>query len=551
MPTITVSKKEVLKTLGKKLSDEQLKDRIGMLGTDLEGIEGDDINVEIFPNRPDLLSQQGFQRALASFVGVKPGLKKYDVKKSGEKVIVKNLPKEWSYAVACIVKGLKFDDQKIKEVVQLQEKLGMTFTRNRKKGGIGLYPLEKISFPVTFTGKKPKEIKFRPLEFPREIDAEQILEHHPKGKEYGFIMDGWKTYPVFVDDKGTYMSMPPIINSHDVGKIDETTTDIFVECTGPHLRTIVESLAMLTTALADMGGKIYSIEMVYPDKKFSYPDLTPKKMRVDHAYINKLLGLKLTNAEIGKYLERMGFGYENGKALIPAYRTDILHQADFAEDVAIAYGYENFKEVIPNIATVGGADKFETFCDKVRNLLVGHGLLEAKNFHLINHDAQTKRMLLNFNTIKVLHPVSLEYDSLRAWIIPSLIEALQRNKRYEYPQHFFEIGRVFSKAKPADKSDTGVKEQVRVAVALCGEDADYTAIRQVLDDLLTKLNVQAVYKETEHPSFIPGRVARVYVGKEAVAYIGELHPQVLANFDMTMPIATFELNLSVVGQHLA
>jgi phenylalanyl-tRNA synthetase beta chain len=550
MPTITLSKKELVKALGKKLSEKDLKDRISMLGTDLEKIEGDDIHVEIFPNRPDLLSQQGFARALSSFIGAKTGLKKYDVKKSGEKCIVdKSVAKCRPYTACAIVKGLKLDDQKIKDIIQVQEKLHVTFCRNRKKAAIGIYPMEKIQFPIHFKGLKPSEIKFHPLEARGEMTGEDMIEHHPTCKAYAHLMDGLDTWACFIDDAGKYLSLTPLINSHLTGKVTEKTKDVFIECSGFDQRVLDECLNMVVTTLADMGGQIYSMDLVYPTKKLTSPNLTPSKMKVDRAYINKLLGLELKETEIKKYLERMGFGYEKGSALIPAYRTDILHQADLAEDVAIAYGYENFTATIPNIATVGGADRFETFCEKIRNLLVGHGLLETKNYHLINHDAQTTYMRVTMDNVKVQHPVSLDYDSLRAWIIPSLVETLQRNKSHEYPQAFFEIGRVFAKDRN-NETDTGVKEQVRVAVALCGEKADYTSIRQILDDVFAKLDLQPTYKNGEHPSFIPGRVARVFSGKDGVAFIGELHPETLTNFELTMPVATFELNLSVLHKQL-
>ncbi|HHI04261.1 MAG TPA: phenylalanine--tRNA ligase subunit beta, partial [Candidatus Woesearchaeota archaeon] len=77
MPTITLDKKDVMKLVGKEIPDDKLKDRISMLGTDLEKVDDSEIVVEVFPNRPDLLSEEGFTRALSSFIGVKTGLRKY------------------------------------------------------------------------------------------------------------------------------------------------------------------------------------------------------------------------------------------------------------------------------------------------------------------------------------------------------------------------------------------------------------------------------------------------------------------------------------------
>ncbi|MCK5474832.1 MAG: phenylalanine--tRNA ligase subunit beta, partial [Candidatus Aenigmarchaeota archaeon] len=113
MPTVTLDKKTVLNLIGKKVSDDDLKDRIAMIGTDLERLDDKEIMVEVFPNRPDMLSEEGFARALSSFMGIKTGLKKYTIKKENSKVTVKGLPKEWPYAVCAIVRGLKFNDKKI------------------------------------------------------------------------------------------------------------------------------------------------------------------------------------------------------------------------------------------------------------------------------------------------------------------------------------------------------------------------------------------------------------------------------------------------------
>mgnify|MGYP001610829418 FL=1 len=111
MPTITLNKPVFEKIIGKTLPIDQLKDRISMLGTDLESIENNEIHVEIFPNRPDLLSEQGFARAFSSFIGVKTGLRNYTAKPIKLKVIVDNSVTMRPYNACAIVKNLKFDDE--------------------------------------------------------------------------------------------------------------------------------------------------------------------------------------------------------------------------------------------------------------------------------------------------------------------------------------------------------------------------------------------------------------------------------------------------------
>jgi phenylalanyl-tRNA synthetase beta chain len=213
MPTVTLNRKVVDKLIGKKLSDDKLKERISFLGTDLENLDAKEIHVEIFPNRPDMLSEQGFSRALSSFIGTKPGLKKYSVKKSNHKVIVEESVKEVRPYTACaIVKNLKFDHEKIKEIIQIQEKLHITYGRNRKKCAIGVYPFEKIKTPIRFIAKKPQEIKFQPLESKKELTGLQILSQHPTGRDYGHLLEGKDKFPIFVDANDNVLSMPPIIN---------------------------------------------------------------------------------------------------------------------------------------------------------------------------------------------------------------------------------------------------------------------------------------------------------------------------------------------------
>jgi phenylalanyl-tRNA synthetase beta chain len=165
MPSITLNKTVFNKLVGKELSDDELNERIPMIGTDLEKIEGDVIEVEVFPNRPDMLSEQGFARAFSAFIGEKTGLRNYNIKPSGSKVIIDPSVKDVRPFTACaLVKNLEFNDEKIREIIQIQEKLHVTFGRNRKKLAIGIYPLEHITLPIKYFAEDPNKIKFQPLE---------------------------------------------------------------------------------------------------------------------------------------------------------------------------------------------------------------------------------------------------------------------------------------------------------------------------------------------------------------------------------------------------
>lgn len=546
MPTITINKNVLEQLLGKKLPEEDLKDRISMLGTDLEKVENDVITVEIFPNRPDMLSEQGFARALSSFIGVKIGLPKYTVKKSGVTVIIDASVSMRPYTACAIVKNLTFTTERIRELMQVQEKLATTHGRNRKKSGYGIYPLQHISFPVTYCAKDPATVTFSPLGFDTAMSGTEILETHPKAKSYKHLTGGWKKYPFFIDAKKEILSMLPFTNSQTTGKVDEKTKDVFIECSGTDLENVQVALNILVTTLADMGGDIYSIEMKYPDKTLITPNLTPRPMEIDLNYVNKRIGLHLSEQGMKLLLEKMGYGFEQGKALVPAYRADILHPVDLVEDIAIAYGYENLKEEIPNVATIGEEDAFEKFARKIREMLVGLQLLEVKNYHLLTAEHLNEKMNLDEDLIALKNALG-EHNHLRNSLLPSLLKNLAENQHNDYPQNIFELGRVFHYDT---KKETGVKESEHLAVALCHDTADFTAIRQILDALFSSLGLSFSVQESSHPSFIPGRVAEIMLNKQKIGLLGEIHPQVLQNWTLVVPVVVLELDLENLFQKI-
>ena len=540
MPTITLNKTVFEKLVGKKLPLEELKDRISMLGTDLEKIEGDEIHVEVFPNRPDMLSEQGFARAFSSFIGVKTGLREYTINKSSYTVKVDpSVDGIRPYTACAVVKNLKFDAEKIREIIQIQEKLHVTYGRNRKKAAIGMYPLDKITFPITFKADKPERISFWPLEASKQMTGTQILQEHKAGKEFGHLLAGLPRYPFFIDAEHEILSMPPIINSHHTGRVTEQTKDLFIECSGFDLAVLSTCLNMIVTALADMGGEIYEVQVEYAKKKINTPNVTPGSMKLDVAYVNQRLGLNLTKKSAVKLLSRMGYGYKQGKVRIPAYRADILHPVDLVEDIAIAYGYEHFEEIIPHVSTIGEEAPLEQFARKVRELLVGLQFMEVKNYHLITKEELNEKMNVQEKVIPLQNAVG-EYNHLRTKLLPSGLKNLGENQHNEYPHAIFEIGRAFGYNT---HSETGIEEREKLMCLICHEKTDFTQIRQVLDVLMNLLGVNCRVKESVHGSFIAGRVGEIYIDTHKIGIIGEIHPQVLTNWNIMNPVVGLELDL--------
>lgn len=539
MTILTLNKQQLESKIGK--IDEKMQDKISMFGTPIEEVTEDEVSVEVFPNRPDLLSFQGFVRALVCFLK-KPGLKKYKINKPEKdyKVIIeKSVKKVRPYTVCAIIKNLKLDDEKIKELIDIQEKLHAGYGRNRKKLAIGIYPLEQIKLPIKYLAKKPEDIKFIPLESTKEMTGKQILSQHPAGREYVHLLKDEEVFPIFEDANKEILSMPPIINSQKTGKITENTKEVFIECSGHNLKYLKKTLNIIVTTIADMEGEIY--EMQIQDKKpYTTPDLEPEKMPFSIENINKTLGLELNEKEIIKLFAKMGIGYEKDTALIPAYRTDILHEIDLSEEIAIAYGYDKFEPEIPEISTIGQEDPTAVLKRKIAETLVGLNLLEISTYHLSTKEKQFKKInIKDFKNqmIEVLDSKT-ENNILRNSLLAQSINILSENSDAQYPQKIFELGKVF---KNNNEFETQVEEEERLCISLCYEKANFTEIKQILDYLMRMLDINYEIKETENPSFINGRCGGIIINNKPVGILGEINPTVLKNNKIKMPTASLEI----------
>lgn len=555
MPTVKLNKKRVLKLAQVSLTDSELKERIPYLGTDLEDVTKDEIIVEIFPNRPDLLSEEGFARALSSFVGKNEGYIRYFAKSSEYKVnITKEVKGIRPFTACCVIKNLKFNEQILNDVIEIQEKMHTTYGRNRKKCAIGVYPMEAITWPITYTALPPNKIKFVPLDKTKEMTGLEILQKHEKGKDFAHLLEGKKKFPIFIDAKKEVLSMPPIINSEKTGKVSFDTKEIFVECSGFEFHTVSKALNMLATAFEDMGGEIFQVTLNYEgSKKIVTPELEPEKMTLETSYVEKYLGLGLNDKQIISCLKKMGFEAvikNKGEliVLIPSYRADILHPIDLIEDVAIGFGFENVKANDERIYTTGKEDYKEKVKRKIREILAGHGLIETNNFSLYNKKEQVSLMHKEEDFfVDVLNSVSSEYDSLRYNLLVVLLKTLKNNKQYEYPQKIFEIGTIF---KNSELSLTKVKESDSVSVLLCSENAVFTDAKKILDSLLKSLNISYEIKKDEVNIFMKGRTGSIMLGKTVIGSVGEVDPFALEHYDLEVPVCGFEINLDLIVEEL-
>ena len=543
MPTITFSLKDLQDLVGKKLSPDELKDLVEYGKGEFDGYdkETDEVSVSFGDtNLPYLWSIEGVARLLKGLLGKQKGIPKLEINKSDYKVIVdKSVDKVRPYVVAFVAKGQKVNDYLIKQIIQLQEKLCENYGRRREKVAIVIYSYKKITFPVHYNATSPESVKFIPLDFRKEMTQQEILDEHPKGKEYAWILEGKSKYPLIIDSKNEVLSFPPIINSATTGKVDKNEQDLFFEATGNDMDALLLSANIFAQALYERGFKIYSVDVKYPTKSITTPHLFNESIKINKEQVEAMLGLGLKEPEIKKLLERFGYEYVNGTVKIPNYRRDILHAVDIIEDIAISYGYNQIKELPLKSYTVGKTSELVKFIDKARDTIAGTGYQEVispilTNMKFLYENMNTK----DFGTVEISEYMSESYSCVRTWILPILLEVLSKNKHVEYPQKLFEQGLVTSR-----KGETTIDYE-RVAVVSAHDGVDFTETKQALDYLMRMLGITYEIEEVDHDSFIPGRVGRVIVNGKKVAFIGEIAPKVLENWKIEVPVAGFELNLS-------
>ncbi|MCS7144717.1 MAG: phenylalanine--tRNA ligase subunit beta [Archaeoglobaceae archaeon] len=539
MPVITLNWNELERLVGAKR--EEIIKRIPMIGCDIERTDEETIAVEFFPNRPDLYSIEGVARALRGFLGIETGLKNYESKKGNWKILVdESVLEVRPRIVGCVVRNLRMSDEVIRSLMEVQEDLHWTIGRNRRRMAIGVHDLSKVNFPLKYTAVD-SDFSFIPLEFSKKMSIAEILKEHPKGKEYAFILEGKKAYPMILDEKDEVVSFPPIINAEKT-RVTEKTTDLFIDVTGFD-EYVDKALKIVACMLQDRGGKIERVEIIYSNRIEETPDLSAKKLIVQKSEIFSLLGFELSDAEILYSLEKMRFGAKiNGYTVeveVPPYRADIMHEWDIIEDIAIGYGYERIKPEYPNTMTIGLAHDWNENKELVRELMLGLGFLEVITFTLTSERAyqNLRRKAKDWEDfVPLMHPLTQEHTIVRTEILSKLLEVIAVNKHVELPLKIFEVGDVV----------VGLRNRLRLCACITHSRVNFAELRSYVQAVMRELGVDWSVKEAEDPAFIEGRQGEIVVKDKKVGIFGEVHPEVLEKFGIPNPVVAFEIEIDKI-----
>jgi len=541
MPGITFTYEDFCKLLGKRFSKEQFEKLLPYAKAELDAFLSEEVEIDYNDtNQPYLWSVEGLARLLKGIVGVEAGIAKVSAKKAKECVVVDKKLKDVRPYIACfLARGPAINEYVLKQLIQLQEKLCDNFGRRRKKVSIGVYPASKIAFPVQFKAM-PKSTTFRPLDAKQDMSIAKILEHHPKGKEFAHILEGAKGYPVLMDANKHILSLAPIINSEDTGRVKEGEQFLFFDATGTDEESVDLVANIFAHALADRGFSLEACTIDYGDRTVETPTLKTQKIEFDRVLAQKTLGIDLSESEVKKLLERMRYQYVKGMVTIPSYRHDVMHVLDVIEDVGISYGYDNLGSLPLDVATIGARLPGRRRIDLLRGLWAGHGYQEVFSAILSNKPLLSERMRVSPNDIvEIKNYMSETYSVVRSWLLPILLDVLGKNKHVDYPQRLFEQGIVSKHGKV-------IVDEEHLAAVSAHSSASYTELRQHVEAVLRVSGYEVIFEPLEWGCFIPGRAARVMVRKTKIGMVGEIHPAVLEEFNLLVPVAACELNISAL-----
>lgn len=641
MPTVGVSRDALFAHLGRTYTDAEFDELAFEFGVELDEItsereeatKSNTVNltkdqlsklsdeviykIDVPANRYDLLCIEGISRSLRIFLGdvEAPEFKVLKAKDEGVAtmtVIKGNVDTVRPYVVCAILRDVSFDQARYQSFIELQDQLHRNLCRQRTLVAIGTHDLEEVKGPFTYDARPPKDIKFVPLTHTdegREFDGASLMEHYETDaackhlKPYVPIIKGSELYPVVLDSEGTVLSLPPIINGSK-SRITLDTKNVFVECTATDLtkaNIVLDTVVAMFSEYAAVPFTVEPVKVNYVDDKgtvvdsYVSPKMYARKETASVKLVNSLIGIDVDPEPMATLCNKIQLGParvlpaadpEVGPLLevtVPPTRSDILHAVDIAEDIGIAYGYNNIVKTVPQTCTVGGEQPLNQLGDLLREEIGRAGYVEVLTHGLSSkHDNFTALRRPVSAAVSLSNPANVEYEVVRTTLLPGLLKCLQHNKSASFTGGFklFEVSDV---VLPDDKhvvaeSIVGARNARRVCATYSGPTSGFEVIHGLVDRIMCLCEVAPLpdYVASSGSAYIkvhckegwyytirelkegtsdvggtyfPGRAAEILLTspKETeptvIGSFGILHPEVLGSFDILYPTSAVELNL--------
>ncbi|OLP92015.1 putative phenylalanine--tRNA ligase beta subunit [Symbiodinium microadriaticum] len=622
MPTVSVFYDCLQKALGNDVTEESFDELCFEFGLELDDVtsqkemvekeRGADaaadmsdrviFKVDVPANRYDLLCIEGLVRSLQIFKGVIPApLYKLSMPKPLPQMtmtVKKETAQIRPFVVCAILRNVTFDKDRYDSFIELQDKLHQNICRKRTLVAIGTHDLSTLKPPFTYEALPPNQIHFTPLNQTEEMDGNRMMEvlsAHQQLKTYLPIIRSSPVYPVIYDSNRVVLSLPPIINGEH-SKIKMETKDVFIECTATDLTKANIVLNTVVAMFAEYCKEPFvaePVEVIYesdypgnsfiqPGDKRLYPALEPRAMKAKISRMKASLGLdKLSGAQVRDYLRKMSLPCDIDSkdadildVQVPITRSDIMHECDLIEDLAIAYGYNNLETSVPQTVAVSAGQPVNNLSDLARGELAMAGYTECMNWSLLSKKEnftfmrreskveelwrtvkQPYEYIPTAPAVSVSNPKTKDFEIIRTSMMPGILKTLANSKQLPPPIKLFEVGDVVIQEPTRE---VGCKNVRRLVAVHANMRSQFSLLHGVLDQLMYSLNCEPEHEHkegskrrtfklvpSEDPAFFVGMQAHVVCEGINIGIIGELHPEVLSSkgFDINLPTSAFELNL--------
>ncbi len=283
----------------------------------------------------------------------------------------------------------------------------------------------------------------------------------------------------------------------------------------------------------------------------------PKKSRIISLRakrVKELLGIDINEDDIKRLLNRVNFdtvGTDTISVTIPTYRDDVEGEADLIEEIARMYGYENIpSKLMDSTSTPGGKSFKQKIIDLAKTNLVAQGLFEAYTYSFVSPNVYNKINLSVENSlrnaIKILNPLGEDQSIMRTTIIPNIMDVVSRNFNKKISDGaFFELSKIYlaEKLPLVDLAN----EYETLTMAMYGKNIDFFGLKGAIENLLEELKIEK-YRilPSNNESFHPGRTAELLINNKRVGFLGEIHPDVSANYNVNIRVYVAELNFEEI-----
>ncbi len=283
-----------------------------------------------------------------------------------------------------------------------------------------------------------------------------------------------------------------------------------------------------------------------------YP--TPQKVnkiKLEPDKINRLLGTNISKQEMIKILESLEIKVENDIAIAPYFRQDIEQMADLAEEIARFYGYDKLETtLIKADTTLGIKNKEQKIQDKILETLQNNGLSEIYTYGFINEKELDKSNIapeIKKLSICLTNPLNDDYKYMRPSTVPSMLATIKTNLNKKNKQaYLFDISRRYQNIGGKVEQGEVPSEETILTIGMYGNDMDFYRLKGLMENILEQISINHydIIKEKNNKSYHPGRCANLTVGKDVIATFGEVHPEVLLNYEISQRVYLAELNIT-------